>query len=118
MVAMSGRIIPAPFAIPVTVNSRPATVRRTERPLGTVSVVMMARAARGQPSSVSAVSAAGSAATMRSTGSGAPITPVEKGSTASAHTPPASARAAQVRSASSSPRGPVPAFALPELTSR
>ena len=49
MVAMSGRIIPEPLTIPVTVSVCPATSKCRDMHLGTVSVVMMARAAAAQP---------------------------------------------------------------------
>ena len=44
------------------------------------------------------------------------MTPVENGSTASLAQPSIDATAAQVARASASPRSPVPAFALPALT--
>jgi hypothetical protein len=117
MVAMSGQIMPAPLAMPVRVAVRPATSNRRETSLGTVSVVMMARAARGQPSGSSRATRVGRAAAMRPTGRCSPITPVEKGSTCSGLPPVRSATAWQLASASASPRGPVPALALPELIS-
>ena len=84
---MFGWIMPAPLAMPVTVTGTPSTTTRRDAPFGTVSVVMIARAAAYQPSSRAAASAAGSAATMRSTGSGSMITPVEYGSTSSGAQP-------------------------------
>src|SRR5213593_4762918 len=48
---MSGRIMPAPFAIPVTVATPPASRARCDRAFGTESVVMIASAARVQLSS-------------------------------------------------------------------
>ena len=50
IVAMSGWIMPAPFAMPVTVTGTPSTVTRRDAPFGTVSVVMIAFAAANQPS--------------------------------------------------------------------
>ena len=44
-VAISGAIMPAPLAIPVTVTGVPPIDTVTALVLGTVSVVMMARAA-------------------------------------------------------------------------
>ena len=104
MVAMSGRIMPAPLAMPVTTARRPAITKVRETSLGRVSVVMMARAARGQASASRPARAAGRAAARRSTGKGSPITPVEKGSTASALQAARAARAAQLASASARPR--------------
>ena len=51
-----------------------------------------------------------------SIGSGTPITPVEATATRSSWTPDAIAAAPCIRAASSSPRFPVAAFALPEFT--
>ena len=51
-----------------------------------------------------------------SSGSGTPITPVDATATWSSRTPDAIAPAPCIRAASSSPRRPVAAFALPELT--
>ena len=45
MVAMSGWIMPAPLAMPVTVTVLPPRLSRREHALGTVSVVMIAAAA-------------------------------------------------------------------------
>ena len=81
IVAMSGWIIPEPFAIPVTVTGTPSITIRRDAPFGTVSVVMIADTASNQWSGASAPCAAGNAATIFSTGSGSMITPVENGST-------------------------------------
>jgi hypothetical protein len=51
-----------------------------------------------------------------STSSGTPITPVEATATRSSRTPEAIAAAPCMRAASSMPRRPVAALALPELT--
>ena len=48
IVAMFGRIIPAPFAIPVNVTVVPAMLARRDTAFGTVSVVIMACAACNQ----------------------------------------------------------------------
>ena len=116
IVAMFGWIMPAPLAMPVTVTGTPSTTTRRDAPFGTVSVVMIARAAAYQPSSRAAASAAGSAATMRSTGSGSMITPVEYGSTSSGAQPSSWPTAAQVCLAAFRPGCPVPALALPAFT--
>ena len=52
---------------------------------------------------------------MRSSRSGRPITPVERTTTSSAAMPSSRAVSAAVARASSSPRMPVAAFALPEF---
>jgi len=116
IVAMSGWIIPEPFAMPVTVTGTPSIVTRRDAPFGTVSVVMIARAASNQPSSRSAPRAAGSAATILPAGSGSMITPVENTSTSCIGQPSIDAAAAAVVRASAIPRSPVPAFALPAFT--
>jgi hypothetical protein len=46
IVAMFGRIMPAPLLMPVTVDRRAAELQRVDAALGTVSVVMIASAAR------------------------------------------------------------------------
>src|SRR5262245_32129886 len=112
MVAISGRIIPAPLAIPVTV----APPARRDLALGTVSVVMIASAALPQLSSPRSAMHAGSPATMRATGSGSMITPVEKGSTSRGSQARSRAAASQAARASASPAFSVPALALPVLT--
>ena len=58
--------MPEPFAMPVTLIGTPSTIVRREAPFGTVSVVMIARAAANQPSSRPAAWAMGSADTIRS----------------------------------------------------
>ena len=116
IVAMSGWIMPAPFAMPVTVTVAPSIVACRDAPLGTVSVVMIAFAASNQPSARALARAAGSAATSRSTGSGSMITPVEYVSTSCSGQARIDAKAAAVVAASATPRSPVPAFALPALT--
>ena len=115
MVAMFGRIMPAPLLMPEidTVVSPICTWRL--KALGRVSVVMMPSAARAQCAGCASASAAGRPATMRSTGSGSMITPVENGSTWCAATPSSSASAALVARALARPCAPVPALALPVL---
>src|SRR5882672_10603443 len=112
MVAMSGRIMPAPLAMPVTV----APPARRDLALGTVSVVMIPSAARAQLSSRRSAMQAGRPATMRATGRGSMITPVENGSTSRGSQPSRRATASQLSLASARPARPVPALALPVLT--
>ena len=104
--------------MPVTVQDAPPWSTSTLMPLGTVSVVMMARAARPQCAASSDSISAGTACSNFATGSGSPMTPVEKGSTCDASQPAAAATRAQQASASRRPLSPVPALALPELISR
>ena len=118
IVAMSGWIIPAPFAIPVTVTATPPTLTRRDAALGTVSVVMMALAAANQPSARAAERAAGRPWMIFSFGSGSMITPVEKGRTSSGAQSMSRATATHSARASASPLSPVPAFALPALTTK
>ena len=77
IVAMSGAIIPEPLAKPVSVTGTPSSSTRATAPFGKVSVVMIARAACSAASAASPSRSAPSAATIRSAGSGSPITPVE-----------------------------------------
>ncbi len=83
IVAMFGRIMPAPLAMPVTVTVLPPIMICFDAALGNVSVVMMPCAASSQCVADRSASAAGKPATMRSTGSVSMITPVENGSTCS-----------------------------------
>ena len=115
---MSGRSMPAPFAIPVTLKVCPSQVTPADATLGRVSVVRIPRAAAAQPSGVSASRAAGIARQIISTGRCSPMTPVENGSTVDSSTPQAAATASAQARASARPRGPVPALALPVLISR
>lgn len=70
--------MPAPLAIPPTVNAPDPVATRTARCLGRVSVVMMARAAAAPPSAARRGAAAAIPAVIFSNGSGTPITPVER----------------------------------------
>ena len=116
IVAMSGWIMPAPLAMPVTVTSAPSMRMRRDAPFGTVSVVMIARAAACQRSSRAARRADGSPSTIFPTGNGSMMTPVENTSTCSGAQPTSAAAFAHVARASASPELPVPALALPALT--
>ena len=84
MVAMFGRIMPAPLLMPVMVTVLPPICTWRDAALGSVSVVMIASAASAHWFAFASASAAGSAASMRSFGSVSMITPVENGSTCSA----------------------------------
>jgi len=113
MVAMSGWIMPAPLATPVTRTLPTVRVQALAR----VSVVMMAVAKGAQDWAVSPASSAGRVDTMRSLGSCTPITPVEFTSTASGAQSSSCATASTVAWQAASPCGPVAALAQPELTS-
>ena len=117
MVAMFGRIMPAPLEMPVTVTVRPPICTWREAALGSVSVVMMPCAASSQASPFSAAMAAGKPASMRSMGRVSMITPVENGSTWVLRKFISAARLSQLRRARMRPSSPVPALALPVLMS-
>ena len=108
--------MPAPLLMPVTVISTPPTMALALAALGRVSVVMMPSAARAQCSARALAIAAGRPATMRSTGSGSMMTPVENGSTCSGAILSSAANATQLWRARARPSSPVPALALPVLT--
>ena len=59
IVAMFGRIMPAPLLMPVTATVLPPSCTVSDAALGTVSVVMIASAASAQASARAAASAAG-----------------------------------------------------------
>ena len=99
MVAIFGRIMPAPLLMPVMVMVCPPISVRRLCALGTVSVVMMAVAASPQFAGAAFCSAAGRAAMMRSCGSASMITPVLKGSTCAGAMPSCAATAAHTASA-------------------
>ena len=80
---MFGCSMPTPLAMPVTLTRRPSISAAREAAFGTVSVVMIAAAAPAQFAPPSVARHRGSAASIRSTGSGSRITPVENGSTSS-----------------------------------
>ncbi|ETH61083.1 hypothetical protein L553_3443 [Bordetella pertussis I036] len=81
-------------------------------------MVMMPWAAPYQPSARRSATAAGRPAVRRSIGSGSRITPVENGRICSAGTSSSLPSAAQVSWAFFRPGAPVPALALPVLTTR
>ncbi|MNV42837.1 hypothetical protein D3C71_1345340 [compost metagenome] len=115
MVAMLGRIMPAPLLMPVMETVAPPIFTWAENALGKVSVVMMPSAARAQWSGCASAMAAGRPASMRSTGNGSMITPVENGRTCCGFSCSWRASAAQVARARARPSAPVPALALPVL---
>ncbi len=110
VVAISGAIIPEPFAMPSTL----ALPAFAEHILGYVSVVIMAcakRVASGlNPSTRGAIFFM-----IFSAGSLTPITPVDSGMTSCCPTPSSEAMHFIMMEASFRPASPVHAFALPEL---
>ena len=93
--------MPAPLAMP-TMRPPPSAAERT---LGNRSVVTMPSAAGMMLPPASASRAFGSAATISSTGSPQPITPVEQGSTSSAFRPSSPPAATHRASLASTPPG-------------
>ena len=116
MVAIFGLIMPAPLLMPVIVTAWPPMVTVREAAFGWVSVVMIASAALNQLSAFRLVAAAGRPASSLGIGSCSRITPVENGSTWPASRPSNLATSAQVALALARPCSPVPALALPVLT--
>jgi len=114
MVAMLGASMAAPLAMPPTVKPEPTTTTS----FGTVSVVMMARAAAA-PASVPSPRASTMVARRGSTvsmGNGMPMRPVWQMRTCSSDAPMPPATAPHTRSAASRPGAPVAAFALPDVS--
>ncbi len=110
---MFGAIIPAPFAIPPIVIVRPpARIFRIPR-FGKASVVQIASPAPAIPFGERRAARPGRAATIFSTGSGTPMTPVEPIRSESTGRPRASPAARDVSRTARIPTAPVQAFALP-----
>ena len=108
--------MPEPLLIPTNWQAVPLLIVTTLlRSLGTVSVVIIACAARSQLFEPKSLIAAGKAALSASTGRTSPITPVEKGKTSVGDICVSSDSAEQLCSQATIPGSPVPAFALPEL---
>ncbi len=111
MVARPGASMPAPLAMPPTVQ--PSLV--TTDVLWTVSVVLMAMAAFSPPCSESCAAAVSTPGSSLSIGSSRPMRPVEQTATSTAPRPRTSATFSAVACASWKPLGPVQALAPPEL---
>ncbi len=116
MVAKRGEIMPAPLHWALRRTAPPDSVTSSAARFSYASVVMMARAKSPSPPGRSSCAADSSADTMRDPGSCTPITPVEATATRSSGSPHATAAAPCMRAASSSPRRPVAALAIPEFT--
>jgi len=113
---MFGAIIPAPFAIaPIVIGRPPARIVRIPR-FGKASVVQIASPAPAIPVGERRAARPGRAATIFSTGSGTPMTPVEPISSESAGRPRALPAARDVSRTARIPAAPVQAFALPLFT--
>src|SRR3954468_15185976 len=115
IVARLGASMPAPFAIPPTVQPPSGPLRCCTVVFGTESVVMIARAASGPPSSESAWTAAETPAVSLSMGSRTPISPVDATAMSIAPRPSSPAACSAVAWVSWKPSGPVQALAPPEL---
>lgn len=120
MVASDGAIMPAPLAIAPTVQFWSWCSAAC---FGTVSVVMIARAASSPPTSPPAISwtRCSTPGSTLSIGSRSPISPVEQTATSTApvsvpQVDSAAATASAVAWVSAKPSGPVQAFAPPELS--
>ena len=113
IVAMSGASIAAPLAMPPTLKSSPATTAS----LGTVSVVMIARAAWAPASTPPrrAMTIGSISGMTLSMGNGIPISPVWQIRISSAVQPMSPATATQSRSTAARPPAPVAALALPDV---
>ena len=122
MVAMLGAIIAAPFATPLTRSTsaaaNPTAEPRSQRLGETCPFVIIAVAASQKLSGDGErrPAAEGIPAASFSRGRKRPITPVEQTSTSSGEQSSRFATSAVIHRASSSPRVPVQALALPELT--
>ena len=79
MVAISGLIIPEPFATPVIVTNCPAILTWELTILGLVSVVIIAVAALSHSPGVNLDDASATASATLLIGKNSPITPVENG---------------------------------------
>ncbi len=116
IVAMFGQIIPAPLQIAPMLTGVSPTRKRTATCLGTVSVVIMARAASSALSRLSFCASFGIAASILSIGSCTPMRPVEHTRASVTSTPVACAASSAMRTAAAIPCSPVAALAFPELT--
>ena len=113
MVARAGASMPAPFAMPPIAQWCGEWYSAV---LGTVSVVMIASAAAGPPSSDRSWVASSMPASTLSMGSRTPISPVEQTATSVTSAPIASAVHSAICRASARPARPVQALAPPELS--
>jgi hypothetical protein len=115
---MLGWIIPEPLHIPPTRTLAPPISTSSCAVLGTVSVVMIARAASTPALSLSLPHASAMPDLIASMGRNRPMTPVELTRTWSGSRSSRSAESFAMSSASRKPCAPVHALALPELMVR
>ncbi len=111
MVAMSGAIMPEPLQMPLILTGTPSISATACAPLAKVSVVMIARAAFAQPSSVRRW-------TILASSSSTPITPVEATITSRCRQSKRLPAAEQTLRTASAPGRPVKELAQPALTTR
>src|SRR3981081_855125 len=116
MVAMSGAIMPAPFAMALIVTLALPSFTVAVATFGKVSVVMMALAAPIQSPGAAVSARVPSTPLNLVASSGSPITPVEARNTSLGLQPSALAAIEAVRAAARRPGLPVKALALPEFT--
>ena len=115
MVAKLGWIMPAPFACALRRTVPPGRSMSSVARFSKASVVMIAAVKSASPSARSCPAARARPLTIACVSSGTPMTPVEATATCSCGTPAAIAAAPCIFAASSRPRPPVAAFALPEF---
>ena len=115
IVAKAGEIMPAPLACAHSRTVPEGSWTWSAAFLGNASVVRMAAPKSPSPSAASSRRASAMPRMTLSVSRGLPITPVEATATRSSSTPATMAPAPCMRAASSSPRRPVAALALPEL---
>ncbi len=116
MVAMSGAIMPAPFAMPLMVTVALPSFAVAVATFGKVSVVMIALAAPIQFPGAAFCASVPSTPLNLVASSGSPITPVEARNTSPGLHAAALAAMSAVSAVDCRPVLPVKALALPELT--
>ena len=118
MVAILGAIMPEPLAMPAMRTGVPSMKASATAPLGKVSVVAMAEAAKRQASGRRLSAVSGTSSVMRASSSTTPMTPVLASITSRLPTPSRLATLAATRSAARAPALPVKELAQPALTTR
>ncbi len=116
MVAISGAIMPAPLAMPLTVTVVLPMRAVAVATLGKVSVVMIALAAARKSAGLACAARPAITGANFEASSGSPITPVEARKISAGLQPAALAAMSAVSLVAARPLLPVKALALPELT--
>ena len=116
IVAMSGAIMPAPFAKPLIRTLALPSFTAALASFGNVSVVMMAFAASSHACACARFARSSSTPLNFEASSGSPITPVEARKISPVEQPAAFAASFAVNATCAFPVLPVKALALPELT--